>query len=53
MTPQVHALGQDFVKQIRTDGYDTISFRTEIEPSGRRYTESLHHNGIPTFLLDE
>lgn len=44
---------QWFIKQIRQDGYDTVRFRTEIEPSGKKYTETLNHNGIPTFLLDE
>src|SRR6185437_8707567 len=44
---------QKFIKQIRPDGYDTMAFRTEKEPSGKNYTQTLHHNGIPTFLLDE
>jgi len=44
---------QNFIKLLRPDGYDTVEFRTEKEPSGKSYTQTLHHNGIPTFLLDE
>lgn len=44
---------QEFIKQIRPDGYDTIEFQTEKEPNGRDYTENLHYNGIPSFMLDE
>jgi len=44
---------QNFIKLLRPDGYDTVEFQTEKEPSGKNYTKTLHNNGIPTFLLDE
>ena len=44
---------QNFIKLLRPDGYDTIKFRTVEEPSGKSYTETVNHNGIPNFLLDE
>jgi hypothetical protein len=44
---------QEFIKQIRPDNYDTVQFRTEKESNGKKYTQTLNHNGIPTFLLDE
>lgn len=44
---------QEFLKAVGPDGYDTVAFKTEIEPSGRVYNENLIHNGVPSFLLDE
>lgn len=44
---------QEFIKQLRTDGYDTVEFRTEKEPSGKSYTQNLNYKGIPNYLLDE
>jgi antitoxin component YwqK of YwqJK toxin-antitoxin module len=32
---------QRFIKQLRPDDYDTIAFRTEIEPSGKTYTQRI------------
>jgi len=32
---------QRFVKQLRPDDYDTVAFKTEIEPSGKTYTQRI------------
>lgn len=44
---------QEFIKQVRPDGYDTISFKTEVEPGGKTYTKDIKENNMPKFLLQE
>ncbi len=44
---------QEFIKQVRPDGYDTVLYRVGKTNSGKTYYESIKSTNIPSFLWQE